>query len=196
MPVGRTLDNLVAQASGQLTAAHARIDQVLGQNEHLKTELSRIQQDIDNAQLRLDYSMRESARSTAHDLMREATSLGRDVFKLESFRQRLLDVEKLSAMSTRYQDLATKINAEIQKRETYMGEVFARYLENVRKLGEFNTDHREQALVSLADSRLTRRSETALVVMRRHLKEYRELRRSNAEGWREDFHQTFKNLAD
>ncbi len=196
MPVGRTLDNLVAQASGQLTAAHARIDQVLDQNEHLKTELSRIQQDIDNAQLRLDYSMRESARSTARDLMREATGLGRDVFKLESFRQNLLDVEKLSAMSTRYQDLAAKINAEIQKRETYMGEVFARYLENVQKLGEFNRDHREQALVSLADSRLTRRSEAALVVMRRHLEEYRELRRSNAEGWREDFHQTFKNLAD
>ncbi len=105
-------------------------------------------------------------------------------------------MEKLSAMSTRYQDLAAKINAEIQKRETYMGEVFARYLENVRKLGEFSKDHREQALVSLADSRLTRRSETALGVMRRHLKEYRELRRSNAEGWREDFHQTFKNLAD
>ena len=37
MPVGRTLDNLVAQASGQLTAAHTRIDQVLNQNTHLKT---------------------------------------------------------------------------------------------------------------------------------------------------------------
>lgn len=196
MPVGRTLDNQVAQASDQLTTAHARIDQIVGQNVHLKSELSRIQQDIDKAQERLDHAMRESARSTARDLLRQATSLGRDVFKLESFQQRLADVEKLSSLSTRYQDLAAKIKSEMEKRREYMNEIFTRYLQELQKLGEFSTGHAEQALKSLAESRLTRRSEKALEVIRRQLQAYRELRRSDADVWREEFHQTFRNLAD
>jgi len=196
MPVGRTLDNQVAQASDQLTTAHARIDQIVEQNRHLKFELSRIQQDIDKAQQRLDNAMRESARSTARDLLRQATSIGRDVFKLESFQQRLADVEKLTSMSTRYRDLAGKIKTEMEKRQTYIDEIFARYLQELQKLGEFNSGHIEQALNLLAESHLTRRAEKALEVIRRQLQAYRELRRSDADIWREEFHETFKNLAD
>jgi hypothetical protein len=196
MPVGKTLDNLVAQASDQLTAAHDNLNQVLSQNEHLKTELSKIQQDIDKAQERLDFAMRESARATARDLLRQATNLGRDFFKLESFRTRLADVEKLSAMSTRYQNLGNTISAEIDKRSGYIDEVFARYLEDVQKMGEFNPGHADEAFKALAESRLTRRAQVAVEVVQTHLEHYRNTRRSDAETWRQDFQETFKNLAD
>lgn len=196
MPVGKTLDNLVAQASDQLTAAHDNLDKVLADNDHLKNELSKIKQDIDKAQERLDFAMRESARATARDLLRQATNLGRDYFKLESFRTRLVDIEKLSAMSTRYQNLGNKISAEIDKRSAYIDEVFARYIEDLQKMGEFNQAHADEAFKALTEIRLTRRAQVAVEVVQAHLEQYRETRRSDEEAWRQDFQETFKNLAD
>lgn len=196
MPVGKTLDNLVAQASGQLTAARGRLDAILAQNAELKSELARIRQDIDKAQERLEFAMHESARSTARDLLRAASDLGRDFFKLENFRQRLADVERLSQKSTRYQDLASKINAEIGKRSDYIDEVFGRYTELLQKLGEFTPTHAGQALDALEASRLTVRSRVALGVIRNHLEQYRTIRRSDQETWRKEFRETFNHLAD
>jgi predicted nucleic acid-binding Zn-ribbon protein len=194
--VGQTLDNLVVQASDQLTAAHGRLSDLQDQNKHLKTELSRIRQDIDKAQERLEFAMRESAKSTARDLLRAATDLGRDYFKLESFQQRLAEVEGMSKKSTRFQDLAYKINAEIEKRANYISEVFKRYLEVLQKLGEFSPTHSEQALIDLEGQQLTNRSRVALGLVRGHLKHYREIRRSDEQVWREEFRETFKNLPD
>jgi formylglycine-generating enzyme required for sulfatase activity len=196
MPVGQTLDNLVVQASGQLTAANDLLDELQGQNQHLKSELSRIRQDIDKAQERLEFAMRESAKSTARDLLRAATDLGRDFFKLESFQQRLTEVEGMSQKSTRFQDLAFKINAEIEKRANYIDEVLKRYSEVLQKLGEFSTAHSGQALDDLEGQQLTNRARVALGVVRGHLKHYREIRRSDEQTWREEFRETFKNLPD
>ncbi len=196
MPVGQTLDNLVVQASDQLTAAHGRLNELQEQNKHLKTELSGIRQDIDKAQERLEFAMRESAKSTARDLLRAATDLGRDYFKLENFQQRLAEVERMSQKSTRFQDLAYKINAEIEKRANYIDEVFKRYLEVLQKLGEFSPAHAGQALDDLEGQQLTNRSRVALGVVRGHLKHYREIRRSDEQVWREEFRETFKNLPD
>ena len=129
-------------------------------------------------------------------LLRSGNDLGRDFFKLESFSARLADAEKLAAKSTRYQDLAVKINAEIEKRRQTIDQVFARYLEDLQKLGEFSPPHIEQALAALEESQLTKRSQVALGVIQRQLEEYRELRRPNKEVWIEEFRETFKNLAD
>lgn len=140
--------------------------------------------------------MRESAKSTARDLLRAATDLGRDYFKLESFRQRLGDVESLSRKSTRFQDLAYKINAEIEKRANYIDTVFKRYLEVLQKLGEFSPAHSAEALGDLEHQQLTHRSRVALGVIRKHLAQYRDIRRSDEQAWRKDFRETFKNLPD
>ena len=196
MPVGQTLDNMVTQASGQLTAARGRLDELQEQNAHLKSELSRIRQDIEKAQEQLEISMLESARSTLQDLLRVANDLGRDFYKLENFRQRLADVERMSPKYTRFQDLAYKINAEIDKRVNYIDELFVRYGEVLEKLGEFSSTHSGQALDVLEQQQLTNRSRVALGVLREHLEQYRTVRRKDEETWREDFRETFKNLAD
>jgi formylglycine-generating enzyme required for sulfatase activity len=196
MPVGKTLDNLVTQASDQLGDANAQLDEMAAQNEALKTQLAGVQQYIDKARERLDFALRESARSTARDLLRSGNDLGRDFFKLESFSERLADAEKLAAKSTRYQDLVVKINAEIEKRRQTIDQVFARYLDDLQKLGEFSPQHIEQALAALQDSQLTNRSRVALEVIQRQLAEYRELRRPDKEAWIEEYRDTFKNLAD
>jgi formylglycine-generating enzyme required for sulfatase activity len=196
MPVGQTLDNLVVQASGQLTAAQDRLQQLQGQNQDLKSELSRIQQDIDKAQERLEFALRESAKSTARDLLRAATDLGRDFFKLESFQQRLVDLERMAKDSTRFQDLAFKIKAEMEKRANYIDEVFNRYLEILQKLGEFSPAHSAQALDDLEGQKLTNRSRVALGVIRKQLEHYRDIRRNDEQSWREEFRETFKNLPD
>ena len=196
MPVGKTLDNLVAQASDQLSSANEQLSKVLGQNENLKEELSRIQQDIDKAQERLDFAMRESARSTARDLLRSATDLGRDYFKLASFNTSLEKARRLAELSTRHQDLTSKIEEQIAIRAQNIDELFARYQEDLQKLGEFTPPHIEQALQALQESRLTDRARVALEVIQRQLAQYRELRRTDSAAWQEDFRTTFSELAD
>ena len=196
MPVGKTLDNFVAQASGQLSDATQRLNEVLGRNEDLKGELARVQKDIDKAQERLDFAMRASAESSARDLLREASDIGRDVFKIASFRQQQQRLEQLSATSTRYQDLIHTMEKEIAKREDYMEETFSRYLEDIHRLGEFGPDYIREALNKLAASSLTTRAREALGLIERHLQEYRKLRRPQAGQWRKEFQQTFAVAAD
>lgn len=196
MPVGRTLDNPVDRASQQLNAAREQLNETLARNQTLESELSRIRQDIDKAQGLLDQAMRESARSSAQDLLRDATNLGRDHFKLESFQTQLAEVKKLTALSPRYQDLDARLQEEITKRTHGIDESFVRYLEDLQKLGELGELYVEGALDDLAGRRLTPRAATALELIGRHLAQYRALRRGDEVTWRKDFRETFKNLAD
>jgi formylglycine-generating enzyme required for sulfatase activity/predicted nucleic acid-binding Zn-ribbon protein len=196
MPVGKTLDNMVAQASDQLNGANERLAKMVEQNESLKSELSRIQQDISNAQQRLDYAMRESAKASAKNLLRHAANLGRDFFKVEEFRKSKANVERLAALSTRYQGLLGKIDAEIEKREGSINEVFASYGEELQKLGEFSPNYAEEAIKTLRDSKLTRRAQVGLEVIEMHLEQYRKLRRLDTVAWKADFKEFFKDLGD
>jgi len=196
MPVGKTLDNFVAQASGQLSDASRRLDEMSDRNEHLKSELARVQNDIAKAQERLDLAMRTAARSTASDLLREASDIGRDIFKLASFHKQQEKLERLTAISTRYQDLKHTIAKEITKRENYMDETFSRYLEDIRRLGEFGPNYTGEALDKLAARKLTARAREALQLIGRHVQEYRKLRRPAAQQWREDFQEVFPAIAD
>lgn len=196
MPVGRTLDNPVAQAATQLTDARTVIQSIMDQNRNLKGDLSKLQRFIEQAEEKLDYAQRETARSTAQDALREATDLGRDMFKLESLRQQKMKAAHLAKLSTRYQDIVTTIDEEIDRRRDYAQQLFAQYAESVERLGEYASAYISQALRTLGGKNLTQRAEVALELLTQHVDAYRQVRRVDSDKWWCDFEGRFKNLAD
>ena len=196
MPVGKTLDNPVAQAATQLTDARATLQSIMDQNHNLKGELSRLHRFIEQAEEKLDYAQRETARSTAQDALRQATDLGRDMFKLESLRQQKAKAERLAELSTRYQDIVTTIEKEINRRERYAQQLLVRYSEEVGGLGEYSSTYISQALRALGKKNLTKRAEVALELLTQHVGGYEKTRRIESGKWWRDFDGRFKNLAD
>jgi len=122
--------------------------------------------------------------------------LGRDFFKMEEFRKSRANVERLATLSTRYQDMLGKIDAEIEKRDNAISEVFASYAEELQKLGEFSPSYTDEALKTLRDSKLTRRAQVGLEVVEMHLEQYRKLRRVDGDAWKADYKEFFKDLGD
>lgn len=196
MPVGKTLDNPVAQAATQLTDARAALQHIMNQNHNLKGELSRLQRFIEQAEEKLDYAQRETARSTAQDALREATDLGRDIFKLHSLRQQKAKAERLAELSTRYQDIVTTIDKEINRRRGYAQQLLVQYAEDVGRLGEYASPYISQALETLGKRSLTRRAEVALELLNQHIDGYQKTRRIESDTWWRDFDGRFKDLAD
>jgi len=196
MPVGKTLDNPVAQAATQLIDARATLQSIMDQNANLKGELSGLQRFIEQAEEKLDYAQRETARSTAQDALREATDLGRDMFKLESLRQQKAKAERLAKLSTRYQDIVTTIDKEIDRRRGYAQQLLAQYAEDVGRLGEYASSYISQALEALGKKSLTQRAEVALELLTQHVDGYQQTRRIQSDKWWRDFDGRFKNLAD
>jgi formylglycine-generating enzyme required for sulfatase activity len=196
MPVGRTLDNPVAQAATQLTDARDALETIMEQNRHLKSELSTLQKFIEQAEEKLDHAQKESARSTAQDILREATDLGRDLFKLESLRQQSMKAERLAKLSTRYQDIVITIGEEIARREGHARKLLERYVEDLRRLGEYNSVYIDQAVETLGKKRLTKRALAALGIITAHIEEYQKTRRVDSRQWQQDFDVKFKNLGD
>ena len=196
MPVGKTLDNPVAQAATQLTDARATLETIMKQNSSLKSELSTLQKFIEQAEEKLDYAQKESARSTAQDVLREATDLGRDLFKLESLGQQKTKAERLAKLSTRYQDIVKTIEKEIARREGYAQQLLERYVEDIGGLGEYSSSYVSQAIETLGKKSLTKRASKALELITTHVDEYQKTRRiDRRQCWR-DFHDKFKDLAD
>ena len=196
MPVGRTLDNPVAQAATQLNDAQATLETIMEQNSHLRRPLSSIQRFIEQAEEKLDHAQRETARSTAQDALRAATDLGRDLFKLESLRQQQAKAERLGELSTRYQDLVTTIKTEIARRQEYARQLLERYGEDLGNLGEYSPAYISQALKALGEKKLTNRAAKALELLTRHVEHYQTTRRVHWDAWWGDFNEGFKNLAD
>lgn len=196
MPVGRTLDNPVVQAATQLDGARQNLAAVMAQNQHLKSELSRIQRDIEKAEEKLDFALNESARSTAQDALREATDLGRDIFKLHSLGEQLSKAERLANLSTRYQQLVDTIQQEVGRREEYAGQLLVRYVADIARLGEYGAVYVDQGLATLGEKSLTKRAAVALELLTQHVEAYQEKRRSDPELWRRDFEDRFKQIAD
>ena len=168
----------------------------MDQNRNLKGELTRLQRFIEQAEEKLDYAQRETARSTAQDALREATDLGRDMFKLESLRQQKAKAERLAELSTRYQDIVTTIDKAIDRRHGYAQQLLVRYSEEVGGLGEYSSTYISQALRALGKKSLTQRAEVALELLTQHVGGYQKTRRIESDKWWRDFDGRFKNLAD
>lgn len=197
MPVGKTLENPVVQAATRLGSVREIIEDLIAKNPPLEGNLRTIQAGIEKAEEQLDRGLREAARSTAQDALRFAADLGRDVFKLESFRRRAAErAEQLARLSARYQNVLRTIREQITRREKTAAELFERYTGQVVRLGEYGQTYVGQALEALGQKKLTVRAREAFEVLTQHVNSYRRTRRPDSEAWRRDFDERFKDISD
>jgi len=193
-PVGRTLNNPVAEAAGSLGGADATIDGMIQTNPGLERKLRELQARIRTAEAQLDRGLKAAAAATGRDALRTATSLGRDVFKLHSLESRArAQVEALADSSTRYQRLLADIERQIAQRRDNIKILATRHAELVKRLGEAGDDYVDRALGELAKGQLTPAAQSALELVREHTRAYRGTRRIDTAAWLDDFRRRFEH---
>lgn len=196
MPVGRTLDNLVAQASVQLGTVDPIIERLMAENPSLREPLQTVQVYMDRARERLELAQRESARSLAQDAARNGVNLSVYLSRLERLDTTLESAQKLAELSTRYQDQVEAVERSIQEIETVAREQLQGYRDKIAKLGEYQSDYIVQALKTLGEDQLPARERVVLELLAVHVDEFAEQRRAEPERWLETFRQRFENFQD
>ncbi len=196
MPVGRTLDNLVAQASGQLGTVDPIIERLMADNPALREPLQRVQIYMDRARERLELAQRESARSLAQDAARNGVNLSVYLSRLERLAATLESARTLAELSTRYQDQVEAVERSIRELETAAREQVQGYRDKIAKLGEYEPDYIAQAFAALGERDLPVRERAVMELLAVHLEEFAERRRAEPERWLEDFRRRFQDFQD
>lgn len=197
LPVGITMQNPVVQAAGNLGSANEILNDLIVKNPVLENSLGKIRQSIERAEAQLDKGMREAARSTSQDALRYANDLGRDIFKLESLSQRAKKMaEDLASRSERYQSLLKTIDNQIASRKENVADILDRYVEAVKKLGEYGNIYVKSAIDELDNREYRPRARLALNTLKEHVAEYENQRRVEKELWYSQFEERFKNVSD
>jgi hypothetical protein len=196
MPVGRTLDNLVAQASVQLGTVDPIIERLMAENPSLREPLQTVQVYMDRARERLELAQRESARSLAQDAARNGVNLSVYLSRLERLAATLESAQKLAELSTRYQDQVEAVERSIRDIETAAREQLQGYRDKLAKLGEYEHDYIVQAFKTLGEGELPARERVVLELLAVHVEEFAEQRRAEPERWLEEFRRRFDDFKD
>lgn len=196
MPVGRTLDNLVAQASVQLGTVDPIIERLMADNPALREPLQTVQVYMDRARDRLELAQRESARSLAQDAARNGVNLSVYLSRLERLAATLESAQKLAELSTRYQDQVEAVERSIREIETAAREQLQGYRDKIAKLGEYEPDYIAQAFKTLGEGELPVRERAVMELLAVHVEEFAEQRRAEPERWLEEFRARFKDFKD
>ncbi|WP_006747260.1 formylglycine-generating enzyme family protein [Thioalkalivibrio paradoxus] len=191
MPVGRTLDNLVAQASVQLGTVEPILARLMDQNADLREPLTAVQEYMDRARERLELAQRESARSLAQDAARNGVNLSVYLSRLERLERTLDSARQLLEISSRYQEQVAAVESSMRDLETAVGEQLQGYRDRVARLGDYEIVYIEQALETLRAAEPPPRERAVLELLGQHLEEYAEQRRAEPERWREAFRERF-----
>jgi formylglycine-generating enzyme required for sulfatase activity len=191
MPVGRTLDNLVAQAAGQLGDVEPILDKLMQENPNLSNELLTVQEFMDQARQRLDQAQKESARSLAQDAARNGVNLSVYLSKLEHLQSSLEKAQRLAEMSSRYVTQVKAVEKRIVELEAAQEEQMQGYVQKVAQLGEYEPEYIQQALDNLGEREPLPREEAVLELLTGHVQEFSEQRRVDRKGWSDDFAQAF-----
>ena len=196
MPVGRTLDNLVAQASVQLGTVDPIIERLMADNPALREPLQTVQVYMDRARDRLELAQRESARSLAQDAARNGVNLSVYLSRLERLAATLESAQKLAELSTRYQDQVEAVERSIREIETAAREQLQGYRDKIAKLGEYEPDYIAHAFAALGERELPVRERAVMELLAVHVEEFAEQRRAEPERWLEEFRARFKDFKD
>ncbi|ADC63560.1 formylglycine-generating enzyme family protein [Allochromatium vinosum] len=196
MPVGRTLDNLVAQASVQLGTVDPIIERLMAENPSLREPLQTVQVYMDRARDRLELAQRESARSLAQDAARNGVNLSVYLSRLERLAATLESARKLAELSTRYQDQVEAVERSIREIETAAREQLQGYRDKIAKLGEYEPDYIAHAFAALGERELPVRERAVMELLAVHVEEFAEQRRADPERWMEEFRARFKDFQD
>jgi hypothetical protein len=190
-PVGKSLDNLVSQASSQLATVDEVLLRLRERYPDAGNQLEAIQGYVDNARERLHQAQRESARSQLQDAARNGTNLSVLISKRSTLETAIATARKLLEMSTRYQSQVDSVQRSLDENAAAAGEQYKAYLEKVQALGDYQGDYREHAFKVLAEKRLSAREARVLELLGRHVGLYNETRKVETEAWREEFESVF-----
>ncbi len=190
-PVGRSLDNLVAQADTQLTIVNPIMARLAKEHPDLAGDLKAIQHYLDQARKRLDDAQRQSARSLAQDAARNGVNYSIYQDKLVRLHKSLELAKKLSDMSTRYQDQLKAIQKKIKELEEGSREQFNAYREKIMLLGNYRTGYIDYAIKELRGRKHSSREDKVLTLVERHARQFNKERRDYPQEWRRDFDKVF-----
>ena len=194
MPVGRTLDNLVAQAAGQLGDVESILGRLMEEHPHLSNELHTVQEFMDQARQRLDKAQRESARSLAQDAARNGVNLSVYISRLVSLENSLKAARRLAEMSSRYLEQVSAVEKRIEELSAARIQQFQAYSEKVGHLGEYGSDYIDQALETLRKQDLLPRENAVLELLSVHVQEFSDKRRADRENWLAGYEEVFKKF--
>ncbi len=195
-PVGRTLDNAVAQAATQLSTADPLIQDLMARNPSLAEPLQQLQHYVDNARQRLDVAQREGARSLAQDGARNGVNLSAHLTRLAKLEETLEGARKLAQLSTRYQEQVDAITKTQRELEQAVEQQFQAYRDKVATLGGYEATYYEGAIKALREKPLLPREARVMELLAAHVKEFNTQRRADAERWLADFRQAFASFTD
>ncbi|TVR98144.1 MAG: hypothetical protein EA418_01940 [Wenzhouxiangellaceae bacterium] len=196
MPVGRTLDNRVAQAAGQISDADPIIERLIEQNPQLHESLAAIQALTINAREQLELAQREAARSLAQDAARNGVNLSVYLSRLTRLATTLDSARRLAEISTRYQEQVEAVERSIAELDEAVSMQLQAYGEKVASLGDYQPEHLDMAIDFLTEQEPPRREAMVLELLRVHAETFAEQRRPDRDTWLEDFRSSFTDFID
>ena len=196
MPVGRTLDNLVSQASVQIGAADPIIERLIKDNPALKEPLGTVQSTLDKARERLELAQRESARSLAQDAARNGVNLSVYLSRLSRLTETLTLAKELAETSTRYQEQVAAVEKSMGELETALGEQMEGYKGKIATLGDYEKAYIDFAFTELEAKEMTKRERLVMKLLKGHAQNFAEQRRADTELWLEEFRKGFVEFSD
>lgn len=195
-PVGKSLDNLVSQASSQLATVDQVLAQMLERYPSAQNQVQAIQSYVDTARERLDQAQRESARSQVQDAARNGTNLSVLVSKRTSLEAALASARKLLESSTRYQAQVDRVQRSLDENAGAATEQYKAYLEKVAAIGDYRPEFRGYAFESLSGKQLSAREGRVLELLQQHVNFYNENRRVETDAWMDQFNTVFDAFDD
>ena len=190
-PVGRSLDNLVAQATVSLDTVDPILDRLIIQDPTLAEPLAAVQAHMQTARERLDFAQRASARSLLQDAARNGVNLSVYLSRLTQLQVSRENAQELADISTRYQQQLNLIDQRIDELELSLSEQLVGYRSKVAELGDYDTHYVTYAFEVLADIERTDRERVVMELIKVHLEEYAENRRADLNEWLKTFEMRF-----
>ena len=195
-PVGRTLDNLVAQASVQIGSIDPILARLMDENAALREPLAAVQATVDKAREQLELAQRENARGLAQDAARNGVNLSVYLSRLQRLAATLTTAQELAAISTRYEEQVAAVERSMSELQTAAQEQLQGYRDKVGKLGEYDPAHVDYAFGALEGAGPTPREQAVMTLLRRHVADFSEHRRADLDAWREEFRVLFESFSD
>jgi formylglycine-generating enzyme required for sulfatase activity len=190
-PVGKTLDNLVSQASSQLDTIDTDLKRLLARYPDAQEQVQAIQSYVDTARGRLDQAQRDSARSLLQDASRNGTNLSVLVSKRATLKTAMASATKLLSMSTRYQSQVDAVQKSLDENKSAAEEQYKAYLEKVALIGDYQGEFRDHAFKIMREKTLSTREARVLAMLDQHIQKYNENRAVETDGWLEEFNSVF-----
>lgn len=191
-PVGRTLDNLVSQASSQLDTVDSVLGRLLDRYPDAQDQVASIQGYVDTARGQLVQAQRDGARSLLQDASRNGTNLSVLISKRETLDRALETAARLLSKSTRYQAQVDAVQKSLDENSSASNEQYKAYLEKVLSVGEYQQEFREHAFKVMREKKLSSRESRVLELVEQHVQHYNENRTEDRLGWLIQFNDIFK----